>query len=81
MPSKGYSSFKGAYDRLSKGLEEARGNGGDQGLVEEGEEVLKERAADMELLEGKNGQDRTEKVQAAEKLAKKLGKKKGGKKK
>ncbi|GMI10248.1 hypothetical protein TrRE_jg9979 [Triparma retinervis] len=78
-PSQAYAGFKQAYDRLGAALEAAKGSGGNAELVEEGEKVREVRGGEMELMEGKNEEDKKAAVTAAEKLAKKLGKK--GKKK
>lgn len=79
VPSVSYNNFSAAFSRLTAALEAAKSSEGNEELIEEGSKIALERGADMELLEGKNQEDKKTAITAAEKLAKKLGKK--GKKK
>ncbi len=81
VPSVAFTSLKTAVDRLDVGITACETAGGNSDLIEAAKVVLTDKSADMALLTGKDTDDRAVQVAAATKLAKKLKKKKGGKKK
>jgi len=78
-PSDSLKLLRDACERLETALKGSEGCF--ESLVEESRKVLEEKNAELEVLEAKNDEDRDAAVAAAEKLAKKLKKGKGGKKK
>ena len=80
-PSPAFKSLAEAHERLETALTFATSSGANDDLLATAKAVLAEKAKEVDLLKAKDEGDKETQVAAAAKLAKKLKKGKGGKKK
>ena len=78
-PSEAYKSLKDAFDRLQAAIEDSKTCEANEEIVATANAAMKEKKAQMDLLETKNQEDKEAAVAVAEKLAKKVKATKGKK--